>query len=311
MPFAIVFPGQGSQSVGMMAALADAYETAAHTFEEANDALGFDLMRMMREGPAEVLNQTENTQPALLAAGVTVWRLWEEKGGPRPAALAGHSLGEYTALAAAGVFEFADALRLVHLRGRFMQQAVPAESGAMAAVIGLDIEALREVCDEAGTLGVVAPANLNSPGQIVISGQRTAVEKASALASEAGAKRVVPLAVSVPSHCALMQPAADRLAEAMKELTLSAPSLPVVNNADVAAPAEPAEIADALVRQLTHPVRWTEVVTSLRDDFGAGTLIEFGPGGVLIGLVRRIDRGLKGLTAFDPASLDAALETIK
>ncbi|MGH8224608.1 MAG: ACP S-malonyltransferase [Gammaproteobacteria bacterium] len=311
MPFAIVFSGQGSQSVGMLTALADAHETVAHTFEEASDALGFDLARMMREGPAEALNQTENTQPALLAAGVAIWRLWEEKGGPRPAALAGHSLGEYTALAAAGVFGFGDALRLVHLRGRFMQQAVPAGSGAMAAIIGLDIEPLHEVCAAAGKLGVVAPANLNSPGQIVISGEQAAVEKAGALANEAGAKRVIPLAVSVPSHCALMQPAADLLAAEMAGLKLSAPSLPVINNADVAAPDEPAEIADALLRQLTHLVRWTEVVESLRDDYGADSLLEFGPGGVLVGLARRIDRGVKGFAVSDPASFDAALVAIQ
>ncbi len=311
MPFAIVFPGQGSQSVGMLTALADLHETVAHTFEEASDALGFDLARMMREGPTEALNQTENTQPALLATGIAVWRLWEKKGGPRPAALAGHSLGEYTALVAAGVFGFADALRLVQLRGRFMQQAVPAGSGAMAAIIGLDIEPLREACAAAGKLGVVAPANLNSPGQIVISGEREAVEKAGTLANEAGAKRVIPLAVSVPSHCALMQPAADRLATEIAKLKLSTPSLPVINNADVAAPDEPAAIADALVRQLTHPVRWTEVVESLRDDYGADSLLEFGPGSVLTGLLRRIDRGLKGFAVSDPPSLNAALEGIK
>ncbi|MGH8273747.1 MAG: ACP S-malonyltransferase [Gammaproteobacteria bacterium] len=307
MSFVVVFPGQGSQAVGMLAELAEAHASVAATFEEASDALGFDLHKLIREGPADTLNRTENTQPALLAAGIAVWRLWEEQGGAPPAALAGHSLGEYTALAAAGVFGFADALRLVRLRGQFMQEAVPAGTGAMAAIIGLDAAAVGKTCAAVRELGIVSPANLNSPTQIVISGERAAVEKAGVLASEAGAKRVIPLAVSVPSHCALMRPAAERLAAALAELDPKAPTIPVVNNADVAAPNDPTEIADALVRQLTQPVRWTEVVENLRDDYQAETLLEFGPGAVLTGLGRRIDRSLKGFAVNDPVGLDAAL----
>lgn len=307
MSFAVVFPGQGSQAVGMLAEFAEAHASVAATFEEASDVLGFDLHKLIREGPAETLNRTENTQPALLAAGIAVWRLWEEQGGTRPAALAGHSLGEYTALAAASVFGFADALRLVRLRGQFMQEAVAEDAGAMSAIVGLDPDAVARACTEADEAGIAAPANLNSPGQIVISGERNAVEKAGELAREAGAKRVIPLAVSVPSHCALMQPAAERLAAALTELELKAPTIPVVNNADVAETNDPSEIGDALVRQLTQPVRWTEVVEGLRDNYRVSAVLEFGPGAVLTGLGRRIDRSLKGLAVNDPAGLDAAL----
>jgi [acyl-carrier-protein] S-malonyltransferase len=310
MPCAIVFPGQGSQAVGMLAALAEAHPETNATFEEASTALGFDLAALIREGPAETLNRTDNTQPALLAAGIAVWRAWLKRGGARPAALAGHSLGEYTALVAAGVLEFADAIRLVNLRGRFMHEAVPEGTGAMAAIIGLDAGAVQEACAVASALGVVAPANLNSPGQIVVSGERKAVAQAGVLAREAGAKRVIPLAVSVPSHCALMEPAAERLADALGGLELRRPTIPLVNNVDVAAPAEPAAIREALVRQLTQPVRWTEVVENLRGDYGVNILLEFGPGAVLTGLARRMDRGLKGLAVNDATNLEAALAAV-
>ncbi|MDN5864275.1 MAG: ACP S-malonyltransferase [Gammaproteobacteria bacterium] len=311
MPFAVVFPGQGSQSVGMLAGLADGSEVVADTIAEASEALGFDLGNLLREGPAEELNRTENTQPALLAAGIAVWRLWMERGGTQPAVLAGHSLGEYTALAAAGAIAFTDALRLVRQRGLFMQEAVPEGVGAMAAIIGLDAQTVTRLCSEAGSEGTVSAANFNSPAQIVISGQRAAVEKARGLAEAAGAKRVIPLAVSVPSHCGLMRPAAERLAAELSALELVTPAIPVVNNADVAAPQEAQVIADALVRQLTQSVRWTETVLSLRDDFGAQAVFEFGPGQVLTGLGKRIDRRFPGQAVNDTASLEKALEAAK
>jgi len=309
MPFAVVFPGQGAQAVGMLAELADAHASVAETFREASEALGFDLATMVRDGPAESLNRTENTQPALLAAGIAVWRLWREQGGAQPSVLAGHSLGEYTALAAAGALDFAAALRLVRQRGRFMQAAVPEGTGAMAALIGLDGATVEKLCNEASAIGIVSAANLNSPGQVVISGERAAVEKAGELAGEAGAKRVIPLAVSVPSHCELMRPAAERLAGELADIDIHEPALPVVNNADVEAPSEPDAIRDALVRQLTQSVRWGETVVSLRDDHGARAVLEFGPGKVLTGLARRIDRKLDGMAVNDSAGLARALGT--
>jgi [acyl-carrier-protein] S-malonyltransferase len=311
MRFAIVFPGQGSQSVGMLTALAETHDCINATFAEASEALGCDLGAIVREGPAEELNRTELTQPALLAAGIAVWRLWQSEGGGGPVALAGHSLGEYTALVAAGALDFADALRLVQARGEFMQAAVPAGTGAMAAIIGLDGAAVDAACAAASALGIVAAANLNAPGQIVISGERAAVKKAGELAGEAGAKRVVPLAVSVPSHSELMSPAADRLAAALVALELRAPTIPVVNNVEVAAPKDPVAIEKALVRQLTQRVRWTETVTALRDDYAADALLEFGPGKVLTGLTRRIDRTLRALAVNEPDGLEAALDAVQ
>lgn len=307
MAFAVVFPGQGSQSVGMLGELVARHEAARTTLAEASAALGFDVATMITEGPAALLDRTENTQPALLAAGIAVWRCWRERGGKEPAALAGHSLGEYTALVAAGAVEFADALRLVRLRGQYMQEAVPAGAGAMAAILGLDAERVTELCRSASADGMVAPANFNAPEQVVIAGDRAAVEAAGALAEAAGAKRVVPLAVSAPSHCALMRPAAERLAAALAELTLQAPRIPVVNNVDVAAPATPDEVRDALVRQLTQPVRWVEVIGALRSRYGAARVAEFGPGRVLTGLARRIDRSIEALAVNDDAGLEAAL----
>lgn len=310
MSFAAIFPGQGSQSVGMLAELASGNDTVARTLDEASAELGFDLAGMMRDGPAEELNRTENTQPALLAAGVATWRAWQTAGGPEPTACAGHSLGEYTALVVAGVLDFDAALKLVQLRGHAMQEAVPAGSGAMAAVLGLDIAAVERVCAESGAAGRVSVANLNTPEQIVIAGDTAAVEEASRRAIDAGAKRVVPLVVSAPSHCALMAPAAKRLAAALKEVELHAPRIPVVNNVDVAAPSDVAVIGDALTRQLTQPVRWVEVVAALKDEYGATQLVEFGPGRVLAGLMRRIDRELKAWPVYDAAGMDAALAAI-
>lgn len=307
MSFAAIFPGQGSQSVGMMAELAARDTVVRETLEEASGALEFDLARLMSEGPADQLNLTENTQPALLAAGIAAWRAWRAKGGPEPVACAGHSLGEYTALVAADALDFPVALRLVRLRGQAMQEAVPAGKGAMAAILGLDGATVVRVCAEAGDAGSVSPANLNTPEQIVIAGEKAAVEAASRLAEEAGAKRVIALAVSAPSHCALMAPAADRLAAALTDIELGPPRIPVVNNVDVKAPSDPAAIRDALVRQLTQPVRWVEVVGSLKETYGAVGVTEFGPGRVLSGMMRRIDRGLKSWPVYDNDSLAAAL----
>lgn len=311
MAFAVVFPGQGSQSVGMLNQLVTTHEPASAAFEEASGVLGFDLARLIAEGPASELDRTENTQPALLAAGVAVWRCWKAAGGPLPAALAGHSLGEYTALVAAGAIGFGDALRLVRLRGQYMQEAVPAGAGAMAAILGLDAQTVAELCQSAADAGIVEPANLNGPEQTVIAGERAAVEAVAALAAEAGAKRVVPLAVSAPSHCALMRPAAQRLAAALEDVALHPTEIPVVNNADVAAPDAPEQIRDALVRQLTSPVRWVEVVHALKSRYGSEQLAEFGPGRVLSGLTRRIDRGIETIAVGDGAGLDAALAALR
>ncbi len=307
MTIAAVFPGQGSQSVGMLSELATSHPVVNETFSEASDVLGYDLGRLIAEGPAETLNQTERTQPALLATGIAVWRVWRSAGGVEPVALAGHSLGEYTALVAGEALGFADALELVRLRGQAMQAAVPAGAGAMAAVLGLEQATLARLCEQAGDGGVVAPANLNAPGQIVIAGERNAVETVARLAQEAGAKRVVPLAVSVPSHCELMRPAAAQLAQALADVEIHSPRIPVLNNADVAAPSDPGAIRDALVRQLTHPVRWVEVVGKLRSGYDAQRVLELGPGRVLSGLMRRIDRGITALPVYDGASLEAAL----
>lgn len=310
MAFAAVFPGQGSQSVGMSAALAAACPEVGETYAEASAALGYDLAALAVGGPAAELDRTENTQPALLAAGVAVWRVWSNRHGTPPVAVAGHSLGEYTALVAAGALQFADALRLVHLRGQLMQSAVPRGQGAMAAILGLDVDAVAALCTAHAGAGVVAPANLNSPAQVVIAGDRGAVESVSRLAAERGAKRVIPLAVSVPSHCALMAPAAEKLAAALADIAVSAPRIPVLNNVDVAAPEDPAAVRDALVRQLTRPVRWNETVTALAQRYGVSAIAEFGPGKVLTGLVRRIDRDLTALAVSDPEGLQKALDTL-
>lgn len=244
--FAIVFPGQGSQAVGMLAELGEQYDVVKQTFAEASEALGYDLWALVQEGPVENLNETFRTQPALLAASVAIWRVWQELGLEQPANLAGHSLGEYSALVCAGVIDFKEAIKLVELRGQLMQEAVPAGVGAMYAIIGLDDESIAKACEEAAQDEVVSPVNFNSPGQVVIAGNKAAVERAGALCKEAGAKRALPLPVSVPSHCALMKPAAEKLADALEALEFNAPALPVINNVDVAAETDPAKIKDAL-----------------------------------------------------------------
>ena len=308
MSTAIVFPGQGSQAVGMLAALAAEHPQVEATFQEASEALGCDLWALASAGPAERLNRTENTQPALLAAGVAVWRVWQAAGGARPVAMAGHSLGEYTALVCAGALGFPEAIRLVAERGKAMQAAVPAGQGAMAALLGLDDAAVERLCAEASEGDdLVSAANYNSPGQVVIAGAAPAVERAIALAKTAGAKRAVALAVSVPSHCALMQPAAERLRGLLEDIALTAPAIPVIQNVDAAAQDTAEAIRDRLIQQLSHSVLWTESVRRMAA-MGVDRLIEAGPGKVLAGLTRRIDKGVRGLPVFDPATLATALE---
>ncbi|MCC4797329.1 [acyl-carrier-protein] S-malonyltransferase [Enterovibrio norvegicus] len=303
--FAVVFPGQGSQTVGMLAELAEQFDVVKQTFAEASDVLGYDLWALVQNGPDTDLNQTHRTQPALLAASVAIWRVWQQEGGAQPTVLAGHSLGEYSALVCAGVIDFKEAVKLVELRGQLMQEAVPAGVGAMSAIIGLENDAIAKACEEAAQGQVVSPVNFNSPGQVVIAGNKEAVERANVLCKEAGAKRALPLPVSVPSHCALMKPAADKLAVALDSIEFSEPSIPVVNNADVAAETDPSAIKSALVRQLYGPVRWTESVEKMAGE-GVELLLEMGPGKVLTGLAKRIDRKLNAAAVNDPASLEAA-----
>ncbi|KQN56660.1 MULTISPECIES: ACP S-malonyltransferase [unclassified Erwinia] len=305
--FAMVFPGQGSQSVGMLAELAAEHPLVEQTFAEASDALGYDLWQLVQQGPAEELNKTWQTQPALLAASVAIFRVWQEKGGKAPSMLAGHSLGEYSALVCAGVIAFADAIKLVELRGKLMQEAVPEGTGAMQAIIGLDNASIVKACEESAQGQVVSPVNFNSPGQVVIAGNKEAVERAGAACKAAGAKRALPLPVSVPSHCALMKPAADKLAEALLQLTFNAPQFPVVNNVDVQCETSGEAIRSALVRQLYSPVRWTECVEFMARQ-GVTSLLEAGPGKVLTGLTKRIVDTLTAAAVNDPASLSAALE---
>ncbi len=301
---AYVFPGQGSQAVGMLADLAAEHEIVTKTFEEASQALGYDLWQLVQAGPAETLNETDKTQPALLTASVAIWRVIEAAGIAKPDILAGHSLGEYSALVCGGVIDFADAVKLVELRGQLMQQAVPAGTGAMYAIIGLDNDAIQKHCDEAAQGGVVSPVNYNSPGQVVIAGEKEAVERVAAACKEAGAKMAVALPVSVPSHCQLMKPAADKLADALNTINFSEPSIKVINNVDVTAPQGVAEIKDALVRQLYCPVRWSETVEAMAAE-GVTQLVEVGPGKVLTGLAKRINRSLAAKVANDPASVAA------
>ncbi|EKO3626229.1 ACP S-malonyltransferase [Vibrio metschnikovii] len=302
--FAIVFPGQGSQAIGMLAELGEQYNVVKQTFSQASEVLGYDLWALVQQGPAEDLNQTHRTQPAILAASVAIWRVWQSLNLPQPEVLAGHSLGEYSALVCSGVIDFQQAISLVELRGRLMQEAVPAGTGAMYAIIGLDDEAIANACQQAAQGQIVSPVNFNSPGQVVIAGQKEAVERAGVLCKEAGAKRALPLPVSVPSHCALMKPAAEKLAIALAGLQFNSPSIPVINNVDVLAETDPAKIKDALVRQLYNPVRWTEAVQSMSDQ-GIEKLIEVGPGKVLTGLTKRIVKTLDAVAVNDSASFEA------
>ncbi|WP_420787257.1 ACP S-malonyltransferase [Shewanella chilikensis] len=305
--FAFVFPGQGSQAVGMLADLAEGYPVVTETFREASEVLGYDLWQLVQQGPAETLNETDKTQPALLSASVALYRAWQAAGKAAPRVMAGHSLGEYSALVCAGVLKFTDAVKLVELRGQLMQQAVPAGTGAMFAIIGLDNDAIAKACEDSAEGAVVSPVNYNSPGQVVIAGEKNAVERAAAACKAAGAKMAVALPVSVPSHCALMKPAADKLATALGDIEFSQPQIPVINNADVAQPQDAADIRDALVRQLYSPVRWTETVEAMAA-MGVTELYEVGPGKVLTGLCKRINKSLTAKAVNDAASLAALIE---
>ncbi|MGD2082876.1 MAG: ACP S-malonyltransferase [Chromatiales bacterium] len=307
--FAFVFPGQGSQSVGMLSDLSASSPLVRQTFDEASEIVGLDLWSLSTEGPAAVLDRTEHTQPAMLAAGVAVWRVWLDRGGPAPSAMAGHSLGEYTALVCAGSLSFPDAVSLVLDRGRLMQEAVPEGEGAMAAVLGLDDDQVCEACREAAGDEVVEAVNFNSPGQVVIAGHRGAVERAGIRAKAAGARRILPLPVSVPSHCTLMETAAGELGERLAEIDVFAPAIPVLHNANCRSTSDPDEIRTLLIRQLYNPVRWRETIEAMASA-GVTHLLEGGPGRVLTGLAKRIDRNLTGLPVHDTPSLDAALEAV-
>lgn len=302
---AFVFPGQGSQALGMLADIAETTPLVELTFAEASEGLGYNLWDLV-QNDEEKLNQTQYTQPALLTASIALWRLWQEKGGEKPSFLAGHSLGEYSALVASGVLSLKDAAALVQARGEFMQAAVPAGTGKMAAIIGLDDDKVRQACSDSAQGDVVEAVNYNSPGQVVIAGSAEAVERAMEACKDAGAKRALPLPVSVPSHCALMKPAAEKLAEKLESINFNNPDIPVINNVDVSAEATADAIKDALIRQLYNPVRWTETVQRLKDE-GAETLYECGPGNVLCGLAKRIDRSLTGKPLGTLDKFEAAL----
>lgn len=289
--FAFVFPGQGSQSVGMLADLAPDYSIIQQTFAQASDALGYDLWALTQMGPAERLNETDKTQPALLAASVALWRIYQASGNPMPELMAGHSLGEYSALVCAEALDFVDAIKLVEKRGQLMQQAVPLGTGAMYAVIGLENDIIGKICQESAQDQVVSPVNYNSPGQVVIAGDKAAVERAAANCKEAGAKMVVALPVSVPSHCALMEPAAKQLQLTLESIPFAPAKIKVINNVDVAVASSEAEMKDALVRQLYNPVRWTETIEAMIS-MGIEQVYEMGPGKVLTGLTKRINRKL-------------------
>lgn len=306
MTLAMVFPGQGSQSQGMLAELAAEHEEVAETYSEAGNILGCDLWDLVQNGPAEKLNETMVTQPAMLAAGVATWRLWKKLGGALPAAMAGHSLGEYTALTCAGAIEFQDALRVVQRRAELMQNAVPAGEGAMAAILGLEDQAVRDACAKASGVGVAEAANFNSPGQVVVAGHRAAVERVIELAKEAGARRAIMLAVSVPSHSTLMLDAGEALAESLNAAAFQAPSIPVINAVDAMPYSDANDIRERLTRQVSSPVHWVDTVQRLIAD-GATSIVECGPGRVLAGLVKRIDRSVPSSCIDSPDALQKAL----
>lgn len=309
MTFAFVFPGQGSQSVGMLNAFAD-HPAVAATLAEASDALGQDIGKLIAEGPAEELNLTTNTQPVMLTAAVAIYRAWQAAGGPTPSVVAGHSLGEYSALVAAGAVAFKDAVPLVRFRAKAMQEAVPVGEGGMAAILGLSDDDVRAACAEASVAGVVEAVNFNAPAQVVIAGAKAAVEKACEIAKAKGAKRALPLPVSAPFHSSLLKPASDRLREYLANVPINAPVIPVINNVDVVVVSDPAAIKDALVRQAAAPVRWVETVQKMKAD-GITRVVECGPGKVLAGLTKRIDGDITGDAIFDPASLEAVLGQLK
>ncbi len=305
----MLFPGQGSQSIGMLSVLADSHAIVRDTFEEASEEVSVSLWDITQIGPEEDLNKTENTQPAMLAAGIAVYRVWQHQGGPRPVVMAGHSLGEYTALTAAGALSFVDAVKLVAARGRFMQQAVPEGVGAMAAILGLEDDQVISVCEQAAAGQVAQAVNFNSPGQVVVAGDRAAIERAVKLAGDAGAKRALMLPVSVPSHCELMKPAAEQLLGVLEAVSIQMPSFEVIHNVDVSVSITPDDIRQKLVQQLYQPVRWAETIQAMASQ-GVTTLVEAGPGKVLTGLNKRIERKMISLPVADPAGLEKALEAV-
>lgn len=307
---AFVFPGQGSQKVGMLSELAAAHASVRATFDEASEALGYDMWDLVQNGQQEQLNLTETTQPVLLTSSVAVWRLWCELGGAKPALMAGHSLGEFSALVCAGSLQFADAVKLVRARGQAMQTAVPVGEGAMAAVLGLDDEQIVAICQQASEAGVVEAVNFNSPGQVVIAGQVAAVDRAIELLKEAGAKRAMPLPVSAPFHTSLMRPAGEKLQEALAQLSVSAPAIPVVHNVHGATEADPEKIKALLVEQIYSPVKWVSCVEAMLEA-GVETTVECGPGKVLSGLNKRVQKSLECLNIETPETLDAAMAALQ
>jgi [acyl-carrier-protein] S-malonyltransferase len=306
--FGFVFPGQGSQKTGMLADLAQDNPSILETFAEASQALGQDLWQIVQDNPGGLLDQTHITQPALLAASVAIWRLWQQRQGALPEMLAGHSLGEYSALVCAGVIELSDAIKMVNQRGLYMQDAVPSGTGSMAAIIGMDDQKIDDICRSLAGEGVVSAANFNSPGQTVIAGDKAAVERAMAALKEAGAKRVLLLNVSVPSHCALMIPAAERLADHLAAVEFRKPTIPVVQNINGRAAREPSEIRVNLLKQLYMPVQWVDTIYCMRD-FGIGKVVECGPGKVLGGLIKRIHPEIEAFSSEAPEAFNEALAT--
>ena len=309
MKLALIFPGQGSQSVGMMGSFAE-FPAVRETFAEASDILRQDMWQLAAEGPVEEINSTVNTQPLMLTAGYAVYRAWTAAGGESPVILAGHSLGEYTALVAAGVIAFKDALPLVRFRAQSMQEAVPVGAGAMAAILGLDDESVCKVCSESALGEVVEAVNFNAPNQVVIAGHKAAVERAAVLAKSMGAKRAVLLPVSAPFHSSLLKPAADRLEQYLEAVAVMAPNIPVVNNVDVQTETDPAKIRNALARQACNPVRWVDVIRAIAST-GVTHVAECGPGKVLAGMTKRIDGNLHGLALADATSLEQAMQTLR
>jgi len=308
---AFVFPGQGSQKIGMLAAAYERFDIVQDSFAEASTVLGYDMWSLIQNGEQDVLNLTETTQPVLLTCSVALWRAWEAKGGARPAVMAGHSLGEFSALVCAGALKFADAVELVRQRGAFMQAAVPVGVGAMAAIIGLDDEAINHVCQETSSAGdgIVAAVNFNSPGQVVIAGHAATVESAITALKEAGAKRALPLPVSAPFHTELMKPAGEKLAEAISSIEVCAPTIPVIHNVHAKTETDPGKISALLVQQISSPVQWTACVQAMIAR-GAERVVECGPGKVLSGLNRRIDKSLTSFSIEEPDSLESSLSEI-